>query len=69
MSLPPDLKSLSPADRIALVDALLDSLTDQDWELTPAQQAELARRLETFEQDREFSLPWETLRPTLRPAE
>lgn len=69
MSLPPDPKGLSPADRIALVDALLDSLTDQEWELTQAQQAELARRLETFEQDRESSLSWETLRPTLRPAE
>jgi putative addiction module component (TIGR02574 family) len=69
MSLPSDLKTLSPADRIALVDALLDSLSDQDWELTPAQQAELTRRLEMFDQDRAAAVPWETVRSALRPGE
>jgi putative addiction module component (TIGR02574 family) len=43
---------LSPDERLALIAQLWDSLDDNQVQLTPAQQAELERRLATLDRDR-----------------
>jgi putative addiction module component (TIGR02574 family) len=53
---------LSPDERLALIAQLWDSLDDHHVQLTPAQQAELERRLATLDQDRTQSVTWETLK-------
>jgi putative addiction module component (TIGR02574 family) len=62
MSGPPlDITRLTPQERLDLIGELWDSLTAEDVPLTPAQQAELDRRLATFEDDRRAGIPWEDL--------
>ena len=46
-----DIKSLSPQERLDLIGQLWDSLDTSDVQLTPAQAAELDRRLETLDED------------------
>ena len=60
-----EITRLSPAERLALIAQLWDSLDDQQVQLTPAQQAELERRLATLEHDRTQSVTWETLKAEL----
>ena len=48
-----------------LIAQLWDSLDEQQVQLTPAQQAELERRLATLEHDRTQSVTWETLKAEL----
>jgi putative addiction module component (TIGR02574 family) len=65
-TLTPDaIARLSPEERFDLIDKLWDSLGEKDWALTPAQNEELARRLETFETDRAEGVAWEDLRDDL----
>jgi putative addiction module component (TIGR02574 family) len=64
--LPEDVKRLSPAERLALIAQLWDSLSDADLPLTAAQCAELDRRLATFEEDRSDGVTWEALKTELR---
>lgn len=67
MSLTPDeVARLSPQDRLALIAQLWDSLDDADVPVSEAQQAELARRLASFEEDRAAGISWEELREHLR---
>jgi putative addiction module component (TIGR02574 family) len=56
---------LSPDERLALIAQLWDSLDDNQVQLTPAQQAELERRLATLDRDRTQSVTWETLKAEL----
>lgn len=50
MALPKlDVGALSPAERLKLIEQLWDSLDSADVGLTPAQHAELARRLDDME--------------------
>ena len=56
---------LTPAERLALIAQLWDSLEDHQVPLTPAQQAELERRLATLEDDRSQSVTWEILKAEL----
>jgi putative addiction module component (TIGR02574 family) len=42
---PEEITRLSPDERLSLIAQLWDSLEDQQVQLTPAQQAELERRL------------------------
>jgi putative addiction module component (TIGR02574 family) len=56
---------LSPDERLALIAQLWDSLNDNQVQLTPAQQAELERRLATLDRDRTQSVTWETLKAEL----
>ena len=56
---------LTPDERLALISQLWDSLEDHQVPLTPAQQTELERRLETLEHDRSQSVTWETLKEEL----
>jgi putative addiction module component (TIGR02574 family) len=60
-----EITRLSPDERLALIAQLWDSLEDHQVQLTPAQQAELERRLATLDQDRGQSLTWETLKAEL----
>jgi putative addiction module component (TIGR02574 family) len=58
-SVPADLRCLPVADRISLVEALWDSIADDQnqLELTDAQKAELDRRLAAREH-RSAASPW-----------
>jgi putative addiction module component (TIGR02574 family) len=60
-----EISRLSPDERLALIAQLWDSLDDNQVQLTPAQQAELERRLETLDQNRAQSVTWETLKAEL----
>jgi putative addiction module component (TIGR02574 family) len=61
-----ELAQLSPRQRLDLIERLWESLEDEDLPLTDAQRAELDRRIEGFDQDREQSIPWERLKAELR---
>lgn len=54
-----DISRLTPKERLDLIGELWDSLSAADVQLTPAQQAELDRRLMTFDADRREAIPWE----------
>jgi len=56
---------LSPPERLALISALWDSLSDAELNPTPAQAAELKRRLQSFERDRLGAVSWEELKAEL----
>lgn len=48
---PVDIAKMTPRERLDLIGELWDSLTDTDVTLTPAQEAELARRMQIFERE------------------
>jgi putative addiction module component (TIGR02574 family) len=56
---------LSPRERLSLIEQLWDSLSDADIPLTPAQRAELERRLATFDHDRAHAVTWDSLKAEL----
>jgi putative addiction module component (TIGR02574 family) len=60
-----ELARLSPEERLALIGQLWDSLHDNEVPLPEAQQAELARRLSSLDQDRTQAVTWEQLRAEL----
>jgi putative addiction module component (TIGR02574 family) len=60
-----EITRLSPDERLALIAQLWDTLDDNQVQLTPAQQAELERRLATLDRDRTKSVTWETLKAEL----
>jgi len=57
----PELARLSPRQKLDLIEALWESLDDNDVPVTDAQRAELDRRIAGFEQDREQSISWDQL--------
>ena len=62
-----DFTHLSPAERIQLAEDLWDSLPQESETpaLTPAQRAELDRRLTEYERDPTKGESWETVRARL----
>lgn len=60
-----EIARLSPQERLSLIEQLWESLSDADIPLTPAQQAEVERRLLTFEHDRTQGVTWESLKAEL----
>lgn len=60
------IAELSAEERLSLIAALWDSLTDEQTPLSEAQRAELERRLSSFEADREGAVSWESLKAELR---
>lgn len=56
-----DIARLTPKERLDLIGELWDSLAPDDVRLTPAQDAELAQRMATFEADAEAAVPWEMI--------
>ena len=61
-----EIDRLSPEERLALIGELWDSLDDTEIPLTPAQTAELERRLASFESERDKGISWEVLKRELR---
>jgi putative addiction module component (TIGR02574 family) len=61
-----ELARLTPAERLALISQLWDSLEDDQLPLSAAQQIELDRRLETLDQDRQAGVTWEALKAELK---
>jgi len=61
-----DVKSLSAAERLSLIHALWDSLSDEEAPLTDTQRAELDRRLARFESDRPQAVSWDALKAELQ---
>ena len=60
-----DIEQLSPGERLDLIERLWDSLNDDQVPLHPAVQAELEKRLATYDQDRAAALPWEDVKARL----
>lgn len=60
-----EIARLSPQERLSLIEQLWDSLTDANIPLTAAQQAEIERRLATFERDRAQGVTWDSLKVEL----
>ncbi len=60
-----EITRLTPAERLALIGDLWDSLNDGEAAVTPAQGEELRRRLDSFEQDRAGAVTWEELKAEL----
>jgi putative addiction module component (TIGR02574 family) len=61
---PTDLLALPPHERLALIEALWDSLGEAP-PLPAAQAAELANRLQSFAQDRPAAVTWDALKAEL----
>ena len=60
-----EIARLSTEERLGLIEQLWDSLSEEEVPLTPAQRAELERRLATFAQDRARAITWDDLRSEL----
>ena len=60
-------KALPLLERIELAEALWESITQDGYEppLTPAQAAELDRRLEEHRRDQQAAIPWEQVNAEL----
>ena len=63
---PDEVARLSPPERLALIAQLWDSLENDRIPLTAAQEAELDRRLERLDQDRQDAVSWADLKAELR---
>ncbi len=59
------IEQLSINERLELIEELTESLDGDQLPLTPAQGAELDRRMETFERDAAEGVTWEVLRARL----
>lgn len=62
---------LSPAERVHLVDDLLESVVDPNdcAELSAEQQAELLQRREAYRADPDSVIPWEEVEKRIKHAE
>ena len=56
---------LTATERLTLIGDLWDSLTDAEAPVSPAQTAELERRLASFEDDRAGAVTWDSLKAEL----
>jgi putative addiction module component (TIGR02574 family) len=61
-----DIDRLSPQERLDLIERLWESLETESLALTPAQQAELDRRLATLDEDIKDARSAETVLAELR---
>jgi putative addiction module component (TIGR02574 family) len=60
-----DIKSLSPPERLALIERLWDSMAEPDVPLSAAQRVELESRLASFEEERSRGITWDELKAEL----
>jgi putative addiction module component (TIGR02574 family) len=60
------IAELDPQERLDLIAALWDSLTDAETPLPASQRAELERRLARFEEDKGKAVDWVSLKAELR---
>jgi putative addiction module component (TIGR02574 family) len=65
-----DIRKLTPAERLQLVEELWDSLCDEPEAvpLTDAQRAELDRRLDDLEREGPVGIPWDEVVRRIRSA-
>lgn len=56
---------LTPPEQLSLISQLWDSLVADKVPVSPEQQAELDRRLESLARDREDAIPWADLKRDL----
>jgi|TARA_B100002003_G_scaffold207650_1_gene201996 putative addiction module component (TIGR02574 family) len=61
-----DIKNLTAEERLALLADIWDSLNPEDVPVTNAQRAELDRRLDDLEQDRDPGIPWQEVLRQIR---
>lgn len=61
-----DIKNLSAEERLALLGDIWDSLKPEDVPVTEAQRAELDRRLDDLEGDRDLGIPWDEVLRKIR---
>ena len=54
-----DITKLTTEERLDLIGELWDSIAPADLRLTPAQEAEVARRMASFDTDAKAAIPWE----------
>ncbi|MGI8894453.1 MAG: addiction module protein [Casimicrobiaceae bacterium] len=59
---PEQIAQLTPEQRLTLIEALWDSLQQDDLPIMPAQAAELDRRMATYEEDAANAQPWDSVR-------
>lgn len=62
----PSPSRLTPEEKLALIGSLWDSMDDSEMTLTPAQQDELDRRLDSLDQEFRQTRDWPELRNELR---
>jgi putative addiction module component (TIGR02574 family) len=62
---PDEIVRLTPPERLALIAQLWDSLEHEQLPLTSAQEAELERRLSSFDEDRREGVTWASLKAEL----
>ncbi len=55
-----EIARLSPRERLDLIAELWDSLSPEDVTLTPQQEAEIHRRMQTFDEDVKTAAPWDS---------
>ena len=60
-----DITKLSPQEQLDLIGRLWGSLDSEDVRLTPAQQAELDRRLAALDEDIKAGSTWEQIEAEL----
>ena len=56
-----DIERLTIKQRLDLIAELWDSFAPEDANLTPAQDAEPARRMTTFDADAKAAIPWKEI--------
>jgi putative addiction module component (TIGR02574 family) len=56
-----DVTKLTTKERLDLIGELWDSIAPKDGRLTPSQEAELGRRMTTFDIDAKDAVPWEDI--------
>jgi len=60
-----EILRLSPAERLALIEQLWDSLDEDQVPIPESQRTELDRRLESIEEDRRNGITWASLKAKL----
>jgi putative addiction module component (TIGR02574 family) len=60
-----EIARLSPRERLDLIAELWDSLSPEDVTLTPAQEAEIRRRMQTFDDDVKIAATWDSFEAEL----
>jgi putative addiction module component (TIGR02574 family) len=62
---PDEIVRLTPAERLALIAQLWDSIEHEQLPLTKAQESELERRLSSLNQDKSNGVTWASLKAEL----
>ena len=60
-----DIARMTPRERLDLIGELWDSLAPEDVNLSPAHEAELVRRMATFDADAKAAVPWDQVEAEL----